>query len=179
LIDTNPLTLIAPFLPLATITAGLVALFLAATGQRAGLILAAAMVYAYETYLVIQNPAAAGISQGFAVGWTTLMLATGFGLEGLVERVGTHFFRLDRQVLGGAAIGIVIAIFAFQSGITMVVIGAFLGALITGLMRRQSPRTAVNDALSSLVGIFGGKGLRLLCTLSVLGTVLGLALGFR
>ncbi len=180
-----------PYLSLAFLGVGMVAIVLAVLGKKAGLILAAADVVAGMAYPVlamlgprmitgaeVEPPSALAIGSAMAwpILWTAILVAIGFGFEPFLRRLGVGIYRLDRQVMMGAAIGMIVTLFV-APGMSMMVVGAFLGALAGGLFAGVQLQRAFKDALGSLLGLFGGDGIRLMCTISVVAQVIRISAG--
>ncbi|MBM3266935.1 MAG: DUF456 domain-containing protein [Candidatus Sericytochromatia bacterium] len=173
-------------LTLVALGVGLAAIVVAALGKKAGLVLAAADVVAVQLFPLLAllgprvitgddaaaapSPGALAVSVVWPLAWTAVLVAVGFGFEPLLRRLGVGIYRLDRQVMLGAAIGMIVALFA-TAGMSMMVFGAFLGALAGGLFNGVYLKRAATDALGSLLGLFGADGIRLVCTLSIVGLV--------
>lgn len=98
--------------------------------------------------------------------WVVLLTVVGFGVEAFAARLGVRFFRLDRNVMLGASVGLLVTLFT-TFGLSMIVAGAFLGAVAGGLFTGSNPKRALIDGVGALLNIFGGDGLRLMCGLSI------------
>lgn len=154
---------------LVSLAVGLAAVVLSTLGKKAGLVTAAAAVLALSAYVLALQNFAIETWAIWNVVWTAVMLAVGFGFEPFVARLGVRLFRLDRNVMMGAAIGMIVALFVGPgtSGLTLMVFGALLGALAGGLFSGVSLDRAFRDAVGALLGLFGAEGIRLMATLSV------------
>lgn len=174
---SNPMQLeIYPGIDLVVLLAlatGLVAVVLSIMGKKAGLITAAADVGVVSAYALLMQNFAIEVWAIWNVVWTAVMLAVGFGFEPLAARMGVRLFRLDRNVMMGAAIGMIVALFVGPgtSGLAVMVFGALLGALAGGLFSGTSLDRAAKDAVGALLGLFGADGIRLMATLSVVALV--------
>jgi hypothetical protein len=171
---------------LGALVVAFVALILASLGKRAGLVVAAAdvvlmaalpflgmlgprMVTGEETEAV--SPAGLALGMAWPLVWTAILVVVGFGFEPFLRRLGVGIYRLDRQVMMGAAIGMIVVLFAAPGGMSTMVLGAFLGALAGGLFGGTAPGRAARDALGSLLGLFGADGIRLMCTLAIVSLI--------
>ncbi len=152
---------------------GLAAVVVSIMGKKAGLIIAAADVLGFTGYILSWQGVAIEWWALVNVFWTAVMVAVGFGFEPLVSRMGVRLFRLDRNVMMGAAIGMIVALFVGPgtSGLTIMVLGAFLGAMAGGLFSGTALGRSFKDAVGALLGLFGGDGIRLMTTLSVVALV--------
>ncbi|MBI6545656.1 MAG: hypothetical protein HY692_02620 [Cyanobacteria bacterium NC_groundwater_1444_Ag_S-0.65um_54_12] len=103
---------------------------------------------------------------GLALLWTGGFLLVGFGIEPFAARIGVRLFRIDRGVLMGAALGLLLTLF-LPFGLTTIVGSAYLGASIASMLMGSRFKRALGDGVGALLAIFGPKGIRLMCTLSL------------
>lgn len=152
---------------------GLAAVVLAAMGKKAGLIAGAATTVVFTIYALWLRDFPLETWAFWNIFWTAAMVAVGFGFEPLVARMGVRLYRLDRNVLMGAAIGMIVALFVGTgtSGLTLMVLGALLGAMAGGLFSGVAFGRSFKDAVGALLGLFGPEGIRLMTTLAVVALV--------
>lgn len=137
-------------------------------GLKSGL-LVVALAWLPKLFLAWLAAGATGLLRdGATAAWSLLLLLLGWSFERLAARLGLRLFRLDRQVMTGAAVGLLVTLFtAASGGLGLMLLGAFLGALAGSLLASAPPRRALVDALGAMLALFGGDGIRLLCTLAV------------
>lgn len=167
-------SMMAMVLPGAVPVLALVGIFLAIWGYRAGLLVVGA-AWLPRLFLAWLGQGVDGLlADGVAAAWTCLLLLLGWFFERAAARLGLRLFRLDRQVMTGAAVGMVVTLFVgSKGGLGLMLLGAFLGALAGGILASAPPRRALVDSLGALLAMFGGDGIRLLCALTVASAVVG------
>jgi uncharacterized protein YqgC (DUF456 family) len=159
---------------LGTLAVALAAIVASALGKKAGLVVAAVDALSIASYGLAREFASFLLPAAWTLVWTAVMLAVGFGFEPFARRFGISLYRLDRNVMLGAAIGMIVALFATPfaaSGLTMMLLGAFVGAMAGGLLTGVYLKRAFFDALGSLLGLFGSDGVRLMATLSLVAMI--------
>lgn len=169
-----PVSMMVVGLPVAIPALALAGIFLAVRGHRAGLIVVGAAWLPRLFLAWAGDGVDALLAEGVTAAWTSLLLLLGWFFERAAARLGLRLFRLDRQVMTGAAVGMVVTLFVGSAGgLGLMLVGAFLGAFAGGILAAAPPRRALVDSLGALLAMFGGDGIRLLCALTVAATVVG------
>ena len=151
--------------------AALAGVFLAMAGYWVGLGLVAAEFGALIAYSVTQTGDVSYVAGSIA--WAVVLVAVGFGLEPLAERIGTRIYRLSHQTLMYASVAMLVVMFV--AGLTWMIPAAFVGAVLGGMMSGISLNQALTDGVGALLAIFGPKGIRLLCACSLAALVVAMS----
>lgn len=151
--------------------AALAGVLLAIAGYWPGLGLLAAEFGALIAYHVTQTGDVSMVAT--SITWAVVLLAIGFGLEPLAEKLGARIYRLSHQTLMYASVAMLVVLFV--AGLTWMVPAAFIGAFAGGLMAGTPPGRAASDGVGALLAIFGANGIRLLCACAMASLVVAMS----